>query len=398
MEEPPFPALRRESETSSQAPASPDPDPSSSEEDEGAEDDEEDESLDESEVIVETLEEPRRVRQKVCLRPECGVTSPLEWRSGPDGRQTLCKNCSRRYSDGLYELWQNPESKQVSIVKRDGWRRVRVTGFLHRGKASKDLIRPVVEPVEEVEETVASKGEVVDRKDADMKDQETDAQVVRMKMEQDLTFYPRRKPRFSSRRLRSGVTAELLTPRGRKPKRKVVEMQESIKTTTPRRSKRLAVVGSVEQSMRSTGALEEQVSVDDTDSDAAMQEEAAIVPPPSAETSRPSGSVTREKSRRPHWASSLFETVVKAEYKGKAMAVTIPVGGTYKGFVGELRRVFELKRGFSIKYADDEGDLVTLGNKRDYNEMLVLIGKGDVEGIRVRVFDATRIRKVRTQE
>lgn len=138
-------------------------------------------ALDESEPEMPVLREraySRKMKRRehhdkfkgVCMRPGCdmrivamqaelaaeqgGVPRDADriWRTGPDGLQTLCKDCSRNYAKGKYVLWKHPRTKQVSIVQRPGWIRSRLIGFWQSKKVTNDLLRPEVCPINSDEE------------------------------------------------------------------------------------------------------------------------------------------------------------------------------------------------------------------------------------------------------
>eukprot|EP00177_Eucheuma_denticulatum_P002302 GFKZ01004127.1.p1 GENE.GFKZ01004127.1~~GFKZ01004127.1.p1 ORF type:complete len:416 (+),score=30.86 GFKZ01004127.1:206-1453(+) len=77
-----------------------------------------------------------------CLIAGCERLAKM---TGPDGPFTLCGICHLKYAEHEMILYQAPHGP-ISVVKKEGWRRVGVTTFHVRGGNTIDWRQPSVEP------------------------------------------------------------------------------------------------------------------------------------------------------------------------------------------------------------------------------------------------------------
>lgn len=81
-----------------------------------------------------------RVKQCLACRKE---TSIYLLGTGPDGRETLCPDCSTLYGDKALPLYRDDKTGQISVVSSAGATKLSIARFRMSGKR-RDLLRPVL--------------------------------------------------------------------------------------------------------------------------------------------------------------------------------------------------------------------------------------------------------------
>eukprot|EP00177_Eucheuma_denticulatum_P002084 GFKZ01003725.1.p1 GENE.GFKZ01003725.1~~GFKZ01003725.1.p1 ORF type:complete len:540 (-),score=81.53 GFKZ01003725.1:2148-3767(-) len=89
-----------------------------------------------------------------CLVPSCGATSSNQWGVSPDGPRTLCCRCYSRYYQNRLPLYQDRDTKALSVIPTENSRPMLILGF-PPGKHGRDLSRPIVRPMTPSEIEVA---------------------------------------------------------------------------------------------------------------------------------------------------------------------------------------------------------------------------------------------------